>query len=149
MWRKCCHAIRPRHCFLLLGMLVILITQTGCPPDPIHLRTRTVELPCPVQIEPVIVEHMEDHVTYNSQFDQYWHRFETTHYTLKIIDGRQMDVFVGDNPYVIIRNPATGERISLGLWSTWSASKPSYRYLPPRFSPPITPVAPTTQEAKR
>jgi len=147
MWRKCCHAIRTRHGVLLLGMLVMVITQAGCPPDPIHIRTRTVELPYPVQIEPVIVEHMEDRVTYNSQFDEYWHRFETTYYTLKLTDGREMDLFVrGDNPYVQIRNPANNERIRLGLWSRWSAPKPYY-HRPPLS--PIGPVAPTTQGVMR
>lgn len=139
MWLKCCHAIRARHCAL---PLVLLITQAGCPPDPIHLRTRTVELPYPVQIEPVIIEHMEDRATYNSRFDEYWHRFETSHYTLKLTDGREMNVFVGDSPYVVIQNPANNERIPLGLWSKWS--NPTWGW-PPRPTPTTRPVMPTTQ----
>jgi len=142
MWRKCWHAIRRCRCVLPLGLLVMLITQAGCPPDPIHLRTRTVELPYPVQIEPVIVEHMEDRATYNSQFDEYWHRFETTHYTLRLTDGREMNVFVGDSPYVVIRNPANNERIHLGLWSKWS--DPTWSRPPPP-TPTTRPAMPTTQ----
>lgn len=143
MWRKCCHAIRARHYVLPLGMLVMLITQTGCPPDRIYVRTRTVGLPHAVQIEPVIVEHMKDLSTYNSQFGEYWHRFETTHYTLKLTDGQEMDVFVGDSPYVVIRNPVNNERIRLGLWSKWS--DPSWRW-PARPAPATKLAMPTTQE---
>ncbi len=98
-------------------MLVILITQTGCSRLPVALRTRTIELPSPVQIEPVIVEHMEDHSTYKSRFREYRHRFEATHYTLKTIDGRKMNVFVGDSPYVSLRNPANSEHVLLGVWA--------------------------------
>lgn len=142
MWRKCCF-IQTRNYFLLPAMLAILITQAGCPPAPVYLRTRTIELPAPVRIEPVIVEHMEEHVTYNSRYRTYRHSFKTTHYTLKISDGREMNVFVGDSPYVVIRNPANNERIPLGVWSRWSDPNMVLRLPPQR--PATRPATPTTQ----
>jgi len=142
MWQTRCKNTSLRQFFLPAVMLTILFTMTGCPPDPVHLRTRAIDLPCPVQIEPVIVEHMNDHSTYNSQFGEYWHRFETTHYTLKTIDGQEMNVFVGDSPYVVIRNPVNNERTRLGLWSKWS--DPTWSWPPPPM-PATRPAIPTTQ----
>jgi hypothetical protein len=142
MWCKCRHAIPTRHYVLPLVAIALLLTQAGCPPLRPDIRTRNAEFPQPVQIEPVIVEHMEDHVTYSSQFREYWHRFETTFYTLKLADGREMDVFArGEDPHVVIRNPANDERISIGQGAKWSEPKCAN----PPYRPPQEQAAPTTQ----
>jgi hypothetical protein len=142
--RKCCLVARTRCGVLLLAMLGALTTQTGCPPSPQARRTRTIELPQPVEIEPVIVEHMGEHVTYDSRSRENQYRYEPTHYTLKAADGREMDVFISDNPYVVIRSPATGGRNTLGWWASWS--KPEVNYYPYERppAPPTRPATPTT-----
>ena len=143
MWSKHSHPVRTRHGLLLVGMLTLVVTQTHCTPDPLSLRTLSVDLPAPVVIEPVIVEHMHDHVTYNRQFRSDEHRFEPTHYTLKLADGREMNVFVNrDDPFVEIRDPATGRETTLGLWSRWSEPTTAW---PPPPAPATRPAMPTSQ----
>jgi hypothetical protein len=137
--RKGCLTARTRYYVLPLVILVVLTTQTGCPPSPQARRTKTIELPQPIEIEPVIVEHLGEHVTYDSRSREYQYRFEPTQYTLKAADGREMDVFISDNPYVVIRSPATGGRNTLGWWAAWG--EPEVRYYP--YERP--PATPTTQ----
>ncbi len=152
MWPERCRAILKNHCSLPLLMLAMLVTQAGCPPNPIYVRTRTIDLPQPMQFQPVIVEHMEHHATYESRFAQYSHRFEATRYTLKSTDGLEMDVYVGrDNPYVVVRNPAKGEQSYLGLWSSWSKPGMEFRHPPWAATRPSStssgPTIPATQPA--
>ena len=104
----------------VLAATACLGTQLGCPPNQHFMRTRTIELSEPLMLEPVIVEHLQERVEHNSQFREARHRFSTTRYTLKTTDGREIEIIVGDNPVVVVRDPADGRSSAVRHAPPWS-----------------------------